>query len=353
MRGIRHTVLALTVLMAVPLGAQEVERISGRSVAIYNLAGHVEVVRGSGSDVVVRITRGGADASALSIETGQIRGRSTLRIIYPDDEIVYRDMGRRSSTSMNVRRDGTFSDGGNGRGNRVRIRGDGGGLEAWADLVIEVPVGNDFAVHLAVGEVEARGVEADVLIDTGSGRVVATDIVGALDIETGSGGVVVRGVVGDLRVETGSGRVEVSDVSGREIAIETGSGGVRGVGLDADVLSVDTGSGSIELESVRSSKIVLDTGSGSIDIELTSDIDVLEADTGSGSVTVRAPSDLGAEVEIKTGSGRIDLDFPLEVRSVRRNHVRGTIGDGRGRIEIDTGSGSVRLIRTGNETLRR
>jgi hypothetical protein len=62
-------------------------------------------------------------------------------------------------------------------------------------------------------------------------------------------------------------------------------------------------------------------------------------------VTVTAPADLGATVEIDTGSGGIDLDFPLEVRSVRRDHVEGRIGDGRGQIEIDTGSGSVRLLR--------
>jgi hypothetical protein len=30
---------------------------------------------------------------------------------------------------------------------------------------------------------------------------------------------------------------------------------------------------------------------------------------------------------------------------VRRDHVEGRIGDGRGQIEIDTGSGSVRLLR--------
>jgi lia operon protein LiaG len=333
------------VLIAVPVGAQEVERLSGRSVAVYNIAGHVEVVRGSGSDVVVRIDRGGSDASALRVETGDIRGRSTLRIIYPDDEIVYPEMGRGSNTSMSVRADGTFSDGGRGRDDRVRVSGRGNGLEAWADLVIEVPSGSDFAIYLAVGEVQADGIDGDVSIDTGSGAVRATDVSGALEIDTGSGSVVVEGVDGDLMVDTGSGRVEVSDVRGREIAIDTGSGSVKGYGLAADVVGVDTGSGSIDLESVSARDVVLDTGSGSIDVELMTDVDRLDADTGSGSITVRAPEGLGAEVDIETGSGGIDLDFPLEVRSVRRDHIQGTIGDGRGEINIDTGSGSVKLLR--------
>jgi lia operon protein LiaG len=346
MRGI---VLVAAALIAVPASAQEVERVSGRSVAVYNLAGQVEIVRGSGAEVVVRISRGGADGSALSIETGEIRGRSTLRVVYPDDEIVYPEMGRGSNTSTSVRADGTFSDGGEGRrGDRVRIRGTGNGMEAWADLVVEVPAGRNIEVYLAAGEVTADDVEGDVSIDTGSGAVTATAIAGSLNVDTGSGSVRVRGVEGDLWVDTGSGRVEVADVYGTEIKIDTGSGSVTGERLNSEVLGVDTGSGSIQLEGVTAADVLLDTGSGSIDVELLSDIDSFDADTGSGSITVRAPSGLGARVEIDTGSGGIDLDFPVEVRSIRRDHVRGTIGDGQGTMKIDTGSGTIRLIQTRN-----
>lgn len=337
---------ALAAMIAVPVQAQEVERVSGSSVAIFNLAGRVEITRGSGSDVMVRIARGGSDAASLRVETGTVRGVSTLRIVYPEDEIVYPEMGRGSNTTVTVREDGTFSGWSEGRGDRVRISGRGNGLEAWADLVIEVPAGRELAVYQAVGEVVAEGVEGELAIDTGSGAVRAVDIAGPLSIDTGSGSVEVRGVEGDLIVDTGSGRVDVFDVRGGEIMIDTGSGRVTGAGLSAESLMVDTGSGSIELESVAAPEISLDTGSGSIDIELLEDVDQLDADTGSGSVTVRAPDGLGAEVEIETGSGGIDLDFPLEVRTIRRDHVQGTIGDGRGEIRIDTGSGGVRLMRS-------
>ena len=66
-------------------------------------------------------------------------------------------------------------------------------------------------------------------------------------------------------------------------------------------------------------------------------------DTGSGGVTVRVPRSLGAEVEIDTGSGGINVDVPFDYRRKDRSYVRGTIGDGEGRIYIDTGSGSVRI----------
>lgn len=345
MKGV---VILAAALMAVPVGAQEVERISGRDVSVYNLAGNVDIVRGSGSEVVVRIDRGGRDAADLRIETGQIGGRATLRVVYPDDQVVYPEMGRGSRTSVRVRDDGTFGDRGRDRGSQIEIRGRGDGMEAWADLVIEVPTGRDVELHLAAGEVEARGVSSTLSIDTGSGAVTAIDIDGDLSVDTGSGSVMVRGVRGDLTVDTGSGRVEVSDVTGRSVEVDTGSGGVKGFNVSAEELVVDTGSGSIELENVTSRDVVLDTGSGSIEIELTTDVDRLDADTGSGSVTVYAPAGLGAMVDIESGSGGIDLDFPVEVRTVQRDRVRGTLGDGRGEIRIDTGSGSIRLLRRVN-----
>jgi len=325
------------------LGAQETHRISGNEITVYNLAGHAEVVRGSGSDVVVKVTRHGADADRLTIETGEVRGRETLRVVYPDDRIIYSELGRGSRTTVNVREDGTFWDG--SRGDRVEVRGSGRGLEAWADLVVEVPEGKDFALYLAVGDAEARGLQGEIKLHTGSGSVEATDISGALVLDTGSGSAQASGVRGDLTVDTGSGSVTVRDVTGGAVSLDTGSGGVRGGGIQASSLRVDTGSGSIDLDEVSSPDIVLDTGSGGVDLVLLTDVDRLDVDTGSGSVTIRAPADLGGEVDIETGSGGIDLDFAVEVRRVRRDHVTGRLGDGRGRIRIDTGSGGVRLLK--------
>jgi lia operon protein LiaG len=332
-------------LVATPVMAQEVVRVSGDDVAIYDLAGRVEVVRGAGSDVVVRISRGGSDASQLRVETGEIGGRQTLRIIFPGDEIVYPEMGRGSNNALRVRDDGTFGDGRIRGGDRVRIRGSGSGLEAWADLTVEVPAGRTLAAYLGVGRLAANGVDADLRLDTGSGSVEAADITGSLNVDTGSGGVDVSGVRGRLMVDTGSGGVDVSDVMGEEVSIDTGSGGVDMRGVQTQELSVDTGSGSVELTGVSSPVVMVDTGSGGIELELLTDVDRLDLDTGSGSVTVRAPGNLGAMVEIDTGSGSIDLDFPVEVTSVRRDRVRGRLGDGEGTIVIDTGSGSVRVLR--------
>jgi hypothetical protein len=337
--------LAVGALLAPrPAQAQEEVRLQGNEVAVYNLAGEVEVVAGGGSDVVVQVMRGGGDAAQLALETIQANGREALVIRYPGERVVYPEMGRRSRTQLRVRSDGTFGDRGGDRGDEVEIAGSGQGLEAWADLRVSVPAGKDLAVYLAVGQAEANGIEADLLIDTGSGAIRAAGITGEVNLDTGSGSVLVQEVRGNLLVDTGSGSVDASDIQGGEVEIDTGSGEVEADGITANRVEVDTGSGEITISRVSAPEVRLDTGSGGVTVELLEDIDDLVIDTGSGSVVVRIPPGLGAEVELETGSGGIDIEVPLEIRQVRRDHVRGTLGDGRGTISVDTGSGSIRLI---------
>src|ERR1019366_9143248 len=195
---------AITAIAARPAAAQTERRaLAGTSVAIYDLVGRVQVEQGSGSEVVVEISRGGHDAKKLSIDVGQLRGRNTLRVRFPDDDIVYPDLGRWSSSDFRVNSDGTW--GGNDRddrddrddhwwgGHRIRIKGGGSGTEAWADLRILVPSGKDVAVYIGVGELGATHVSADLRLSASSGRVTIKDTKGNLVAATGSGGVDVRG----------------------------------------------------------------------------------------------------------------------------------------------------------------
>lgn len=335
----------LVVAGGTPAGAQEVERLSGTDVAIYNLVGRVEVVAGSGPDVVVRMTRGGRDGARLTLERGRSAGRETLGVRYPSAEIVYPAMGRGSTTTVSVRSDGTFS-GGMG-GERVRVRGSGSGLEAWADLTVEVPAGRSTHVYLAVGQLDARGVTGDVRLDTGSGHVSARSIEGSVVIDTGSGNVDVSDIRGDLLVDTGSGRIDAARLAGGEIEFDTGSGRIVVDGVEARTLRVDTGSGAVRVTGARTVDVEIDTGSGSVEVEVLPGVRRLLVDTGSGGVTLRIPRDFGAEIDVETGSGRIDVDLPVEVRTARRNVLRGTIGDGSGTISVDTGSGSIRVLAGG------
>ncbi len=321
--------------------------LSGRHVAIYNLVGQVNVQPASGSAVTVDVNFGGPDGDALRVETGGIEDAETLRIIYPDDRITYSEWGRRSRTEVRVRDDGTFGDRdwrGRSRGDEVTISGRGGGLEAHADLMIAVPAGQRVSVYLAVGEAIIENVDGDIRMDTHSAPVFASGTKGTLYVDVGSGRVEVRGAEGEINLDTGSGSVEASDISGSSLLIDTGSGRVTASGVAVDDLNIDTGSGGITAERVSAQNIMLDTGSGSVELEVTDNADNIEIDTGSGGVRVTVPESFGASVDIDTGSGGIELDMPITMRRWQRDHVQGTIGDGGGRLLIDTGSGSVRIL---------
>src|SRR5437899_12647628 len=113
-----RTLLLASLAFGAALGtvaAQAVERrtVAGADVAIYNLAGVLRLEQGSGADVAVEITRGGGDAAKLRIETSEIRGRQTLRVMYPDDDIVYDALDRwggGGESAVDGREEGTVND---------------------------------------------------------------------------------------------------------------------------------------------------------------------------------------------------------------------------------------------------
>jgi len=347
--------------MPAALHAQQPERytLDDDAVAIYNLVGAVRVEPGNGA-VAVQVTRAGADAARLRVVQGEIDGRSTLRVMYPADRIRAVAGRPGSSSTLRVREDGTFGDRGDdgdwgkhGRhgdwneGRKVTIAS-GDGFDARADLVVRVPRGHRVAVYLASGSVAVTNVEGDIRIDTHQAEVTANGVKGALTIDVGSGSVRATQIDGDLSVDTGSGSVEVSRARGTSLSIDTGSGDVTGTDLEAGDLSVETGSGEIRLAGVVAPELTLETGSGGVTAELRRDVASLHVETGSGDIAIRAPASLGAEVEIETSSGDIETDFPLQVTRHGRDHMVGTIGDGKGTIAIETGSGGIKLLKGSN-----
>jgi lia operon protein LiaG len=341
--------LAFCVVFAASGAAQTTRYVlKGDSVAVYNLVGELRVEPGSGSDVAVQVTRGGADAARLDVQSGPLRGRETLRIIYPDDVISLPDWGRGWSTTLRVRDDGTFGDGGSRRrdGREVRITGRGRGLEAYADLRVSVPAGRRVALHLGVGKAFVSNVDGVIVVQAASADVSAERTRGTLKIDTGSGTVDVRDASGDVTLESGSGDITATGVHGGRVRLDTGSGNITLTGAEATELHIDTGSGDVTVSGVKGDDLSFDTGSGNVDVGLTATFRSLTIDTGSGDVTLRVPSTIGAEVELDTGSGEFDLGgLTIQVRRLQEDHITGTIGDGKGRLSIETGSGNVRLVK--------
>ena len=330
---------AATLVFALPLMGQATERVS--------LAG--------GRAVEVTVTRRGPDGARLELARGPIGGRETLRIIYPGDDIVYRESRPgthrdRWSSEFRIREDGTFGGDDHDRrrsesGRRVRVTSMGSGTEASADLDIAVPAGTELSLFLAAGEITARNVDGKLLLDTHGADVTASGMKGDLDIDTGSGDVRVDGMTGPLRVDVGSGDVTLSAVRGATLDIDTGSGEIRETGVASDVLRIDTGSGDVLLDGLIAQDVNVDVGSGDIELGWTTDPGDLTIDSGSGDVTLTLPLNAGASADIESSSGDIDSAFEIQTTRIQRDALRGSFGDGHGRIAVETGSGDVRLVK--------
>lgn len=353
MRSITARVFALStigLLIALPtIGTAQAanQRVSlgGPNVAIYNLAGSIRAVAGSGSDVSITVAKSGKDADQLRVEQGPIGNRQTLRVIFPSRRITFGTGNNRSNgdrTTIRVAEDGTF-DGNDDDGSRVEISGRSGGLEARADLMVAIPAGKEVHLYLAAGEVNVTNVNGDIYVDVNAADVTTSGTRGLLSLDTGSGETSVTDAQGDLDLDSGSGSVRLTRVRGERLSVDAGSGGLRADDINATRIQMDLGSGGASLRNVTARDIKLDCGSGSAELDLVSDIRMLDIDSGSGGVTVWIPATLGAKVEIDAGSGGIDIGVPVSVTRWERDHVVGTIGDGAGTIRIDAGSGGVRL----------
>lgn len=351
--------IAVLFLLTTSLSAQQVERytLSEDEAAVYNLAGEVRVEPGTGGDITVQVVRAGADAAKLKVVRGERDGMQALRFIYPENRIQYGGMSDGSSTQLRVRDDGTFGDeddhDGEGRkrereGRQVTIAARGGGLDAHADLRIAVPMGRRLAIYLGVGKVAVTNINGDLSIDAASGPVTTSGTRGELEIDVGSGTVQVTKATGDLSVDTGSGAVTVSEVRGESIEINTGSGEVTATNLRSNDLSIDTGSGNIEVTMLTAPQVSLETGSGSVIADLSGEVWNVKVQTGSGDVTLKVPPTLAAEVDIETSSGEIETDFEVAVTRHARDHMTGRIGEGGGKIAIETGSGGIKLVKRGS-----
>lgn len=345
----RLATLALMLSAPALLSAQSVERITleGNEVAVYNLVGRLRVEGGTGSNVVVEVTRVGRDASRLKLVKGEVRGRMALRVQYPDDRIMYSDANWNGRTNFSVAEDGTWGDerGGYDR-RRIEVSSRGDGVDAHADLHVIVPKGKSLVLRQGVGESTIDNIDGKLRVDVVASRVRISHVRGPLTVDTGSGGVEINDVTGDVSLDSGSGGAMIDGVRGGSLKMDIGSGSLRGRDIDVSQITADVGSGGVRLSAVKSGRLHLETGSGGADLELLTSPDDVSIEAGSGGVTLRMPAATSAAVDVETGSGGITSDFDVKLTRIEKHALHGTIGSGKGRIKIEAGSGQVRLLRS-------
>jgi hypothetical protein len=173
---------------------------------------------------------------------------------------------------------------------RNRPRGWSNDHQGQANFTVRIPAGIRLRAASGNGAVNVAGASIEVIAATGNGEVTVREARGPVEAASGNG---------DIRVITANGPVTAS-----------------------------TGNGEIDVSIAKLDR--------SPDMSFS---------TGNGSVTVRLPEGYGAEVEATTGNGHVSSDFPITMRGGRldRTRLRGTIGNGGGKLSISSGNGDVEI----------
>jgi hypothetical protein len=171
-----------------------------------------------------------------------------------------------------------------------------------------------------------------VRISTFTAPITISGPVGRADLAWGAADVAVRDVEGDLRLRYGNGSAKAVRVTG-SVQLRAGSGSAQ-FGEIGNGLSAGCGSGDLRARLVRGT-VRSRSGSGSVELgEVHGDVDVA---SGSGDVAIGLPTGVAAQLDVQTGSGRVESELPIEDRPQARS---ATI-----RLRARTGHGNVRLFR--------
>ncbi len=204
---------------------------------------------------------------------------------------------------------------------------------AWVRLDLE---GDD-------GDVVVKGWRADLDLEIDDGDVRLEDFQADARLEAQDGDVVIAGFAGDLSIRLDDGDVTASDCRTPLLRLRAQDGNVDIDRCEGD-FEISLDDGDLRMARLTAGALKVRAEDGSVDIELAAaaalDLDVVLDD---GDVDLRLADGISATFSIETDDGSIRVTPESRVTSRTRHLVSGSIGDGAGRIRIQTADGDVTL----------
>jgi len=218
------------------------------------------------------------------------------------------------------------------------------------------------------GSIDCRNIAGPTaLLHSNSGSITAADLKGEAKIVTSFGSITCNTFSGTtLDLKTDSGRIALSDatcrtclavtsygslacnrVKGDTVKLKSGSGSLDLAAIDTPDLDISTSFGSVKAREITTAKLTAGSGSGSINIVCTPATPAdLTADVKSsfGGIDFTAPPRFSGQVDLRTDFGSIHTALPVTVSgNIDKKRVIGTVGEGKGLLRLQTGSGSISL----------
>jgi len=213
------------------------------------------------------------------------------------------------------------------------------------DYQLLVPPRVNILAETTSGNLLIQGIRGDVRTKGVSGRIKFSSIQGNVEAETISGEIELVEIEGDVNLSSLSGDLSLNQVKGN-ILLKSTSGKLHMSSVEGTIRGY-TASGKIVMRKIRGVVELIETASGDIQAELLEVADDwlgMIFDSATGDIEVSLPRDLGANLGIKTVSGRISCDFTIFTRGqFEPGTLGGPINGGGPLLEIETTSGDIFL----------
>lgn len=195
------------------------------------------------------------------------------------------------------------------------------------DYTITVPAWMSLGLEGMYSAIDVTGVRGAITAETLEGDITVKGPAESVKLESIQGRIVAQGIRGSTTITTVSESIEASDIQG-DILAESVSGDIVLRRIGSRVVEAETVSGEIILDGR-----IVDGGRYSLL-------------THSGELMVTVQEGANATIATATGSGDVRASFPLpqsERPSRRRQTFR--LGSGSATVELESFSGSIRLLR--------
>src|SRR5579862_8930384 len=226
------------------------------------------------------------------------------------------------------------------QGNLVKIGTDVARFsDASIDYTIYVPTQTSTHVAVGSGRVEIGGIDGPVDVSSGSGHLSIRDIHHDVRIGTSSGGAEVQDVQGQVRALSRSGSLSLTQVGG-DITAEASSGHII-ISHPGGRVEAHGGSGGVEINGMNA-ELRATSGSGHVTIGGDPSANSYwDISASSGNVSLNVSPSANFRLYAHSSSGGVHAGSIVNAEETGRHSLRGRAGNGGGRVEIETRSGSI------------
>ena len=209
--------------------------------------------------------------------------------------------------------------------------------------------GDELSVKSSSGSITAEGIKGLARLNTSYGSITCRDISdGDVQLKSSSGSINLTNASFDnCDAHTSYGSIVADELKGDSIKLHSDSGGIDVTTASADTVGISTSYGRIMGRDITTSNLTVRSGSGSLDIDCSQGTPaglVASLETSYGSIDFTPPPGFAGQVDLSTSYGSIRTSRPITIAGeMSKKQLKGTIGEGSGKLHLQTSSGSINL----------